>query len=118
MGGFPWKVVPREARSLIIGIGQSHKLVSKKIERYFAYCVLTESSGLYKDLRVLGSGAQEDIYLTQFAENLTSVLHGYSDDFDSFVIHSSFTLRRKNLIPFRLYFTVMLKKIQVRNLSQ
>jgi hypothetical protein len=97
MGGIPWKVVPREARCLIVGIGQAHRVVSKQVERFYAYCILTESSGLYRELRVLGDSPSHESYLAQFADNLTGVLKGFADEFDGYVIHSSFRLRQGEL---------------------
>lgn len=97
MGGIPWKVRPRKERCLIIGIGQSHETKGGRIERYFAYSVLTDSSGLYEDLRILGRSRQEGEYLSQFKQNLTKVLHNYADQFDRFAIHSTFSLRQKEL---------------------
>ena len=58
LGRKPWKVQPRHERCLIFGIGQSHrkKYINGKsqIERYYAYSVLTDSSGIFKELRILG----------------------------------------------------------------
>ena len=55
MGGQPWKVTPETEKCLIIGLGQSHKRMGDTIEKYFAYSVLTDSSGLYKNLKFLGN---------------------------------------------------------------
>jgi hypothetical protein len=47
LGGQPWKVKPSHADCLIVGIGQSHKKgPDGAITRYYAYSVLTDSSGL------------------------------------------------------------------------
>jgi len=101
MGGIPWIVSPRKERCLIIGIGQSHEIKEGRIERYFAYSVLTDSSGLYEDLRVLGRSRRESQYLSQFKQNLTRVLCNYADQFDRFAIHSTFSLRQKELDAIR-----------------
>jgi hypothetical protein len=58
-GGLPWKVRPTSERSLIIGISQSHKFKEvdsvRQIDRYFAFSVLTDSSGLFQKVQVLGA---------------------------------------------------------------
>jgi len=67
-GGYPWKVRPADAeRTLIIGISQSHKLCrvdeQTHVEKYFAFSVMTDSSGLFQRIQVLGESEQETDYL-------------------------------------------------------
>lgn len=97
MGGVPWKVSPQHSNCLIIGIGQSHKRLDNEIHRYFAYTVLTDSSGIYENLQVLGDSNKQDQYLSQFRENLLEVLREYSGRFDRFAVHATFSLRREEL---------------------
>ena len=60
-GGTPWRVVPATERCLIVGVGQAHKkiLPDGGIERYFAYSVLTDSTGAFQEIRLLGAGRDE-----------------------------------------------------------
>lgn len=97
MGGLPWKVSPQHERSLIVGIGQSHHKENGELRRYFAYSVLTDSSGIYEDLEVLGSSVEEGDYLSQFRQNLTQILIDDAEKFDRFVIHSTFAIRKAEL---------------------
>jgi hypothetical protein len=97
MGGHPWKVEPQTEKCLIIGIGQSHKIVDRQIKKYYAYSVLTDSSGLYQDLRVLSRSTKEDTYLEQLSSNLTQVLTDYADRFSKFAIHTTFSIRKTEL---------------------
>ncbi|MBT9132787.1 MAG: hypothetical protein DDT32_01689 [Syntrophomonadaceae bacterium] len=63
MGGQPWKVRPKSENCLIVGLGQAHRVVDDVVQKYFAYSVLTDSSGLYKEIRVLGSSISRIDYL-------------------------------------------------------
>ncbi len=97
MGGQPWKVAPETTKCLIVGLGQSHKRVKDKIEKYFAYSVLTDSSGLYKELRMLGQSDELDSYLAGFRQKLTDVFKQYYDDYNNFVVHTTFTIQGNEL---------------------
>jgi hypothetical protein len=96
-GGQPWKVRPTSERSLIIGISQSHKsrLVDerRKIEKYFAFSVLTDSSGLFREIRVLGESPDHSTYVSALRSNLRQVLQESASSFNRVVVHTSFKLR-------------------------
>lgn len=96
LGGQPWKVKPENNDCLIIGIGQAHKLVKEgektKVEKYYAYSVLTDSSGLYLDLRVIGEGTDQKEYLSALKDNLTTIIQDHKGQFKKFVIHTSFKI--------------------------
>lgn len=100
LGGTPWKVRPRNARCLIVGIGQAHQILDdNRIGRHFAYSVLTDSSGVFKEVRVLGKSrdGDEDYYLGEFDRSLRNILEEYSSDFTTFAVHSTFSVRKKEL---------------------
>jgi len=101
LGGKPWKVKPKYGRCLIIGIGQSHREVVsngiRHIERYYAYSVLTESSGLFRELRVLGQSQNRDDYLTELKQSIERIVLDNRDSFDRFVIHAPYKIRRDEL---------------------
>ena len=96
-GGTPWKVQPRIERCLIVGIGQAHRKIDEHFERYFAYSVLTNSSGEFKEVRVLGDERDESKYLEAFGANLGQIFKDYSSQFSNFVVHSTFAIRRNEL---------------------
>ena len=96
-GGTPWKVRPRKEKALIVGIGQAHRWVGRQIERHFAYSVLTDSSGVFEELRFLGEGKNEDQYIDSYTESLRRIFEEYSSRFSSFVIHTPFSIRRREL---------------------
>lgn len=97
MGGQPWKVRPETERCLIVGLGQAHRVIDGKVEKYFAYSVLTDSSGLYEEMRVLGSSAEESDYMREFRNNFRRILEEYGDKYDRFVIHASFKVQKREL---------------------
>jgi hypothetical protein len=97
MGGAPWKVKPSTDNCLIVGIGQAHKFVGDSIEKYVAYSVLTDSSGIYETIRVLGNSSDHAEYLASLRENLRAVLLNHRDKYKSFVIHATFSLRREDI---------------------
>ena len=96
-GGTPWKVRPRTERCLIVGIGQAHRIRDGHIDRYFAYSVLTDSSGVFEAVKTLGEGQDEKTYLRDFYGGLRDIFDEYSDRFSNFVIHSTFSIRRREL---------------------
>jgi argonaute-like protein implicated in RNA metabolism and viral defense len=100
-GGFPWKVRPTSERSLILGISQSHKVrregEQRRIERHFAFSVLTDSSGLFQKIQVLGDASAESDYLAQLRENLRELLISYASQFSRVVIHTSFKLKHHEI---------------------
>lgn len=93
LGGKPWKVDPRNERCLIIGIGQAHRRNDGNISRYYAYSVLSDSSGLYDSIRVLSVSQDKRQYLNGLTERLKGVISEKADDYDKFVIHTPFKLR-------------------------
>ena len=97
-GGTPWRVAPATERCLIVGVGQAHKIrFDNEIERYFAFSVLTDSTGTFQEIRELSTSTDEATYLQVFGENLANILRDYKDQFNSFVIHSTFTIRKREL---------------------
>jgi hypothetical protein len=109
LGGKPWKVLPRNSRCLIIGIGQSHREAysdgKRHIVRYYAYSVLTESSGLFKELRILGRSEDPVDYLAQLKQNIKRIVRDYRDSFDRFVIHAPYKIRGDELDSIQEVFT-------------
>lgn len=101
-GGFPWKVRPAAAeRTLIVGISQSHKLREvdgqRQVEKYFAFSVLTDSSGLFQKIQVLGESDDQADYLTKLRNNLKDMLSQNAGEFQRVVLHTSFKLKWKEI---------------------
>jgi hypothetical protein len=100
-GGYPWKVRPTAERTVIIGISQSHKstIVNGKFEvdKYFAFSVMTDNSGLFQKIQVLSDEKDPDGYISKPRENLRKVLQESSQQFSRVVIHTSFKLKYKEI---------------------
>lgn len=96
-GGTPWKVRPRTEKCLIVGIGQAHRKVDHHIDRYFAYSVLSDSSGVFEEVRILGEDQEEEGYLKSFSANLKKIFEDYSSRFSNFVVHATFAIRKREL---------------------
>lgn len=97
-GGKPWKVRPTPEETLILGISQSHKVGKErghtKIEKHFAFSVLTDNSGLFQHISVLGESEDESSYLDELKRNLRRELSQNAAKFSQVVIHTSFRLKR------------------------
>lgn len=102
-GGVPWIVKPedKKGRTLIIGIGQAHEVYEENsrfiVKKYFAYSILTDSSGVYKELKVLSETDNEGAHLLNLDGGLKAIVNKYSDGFDNFILHVPFKLRRLEL---------------------
>lgn len=97
MGGVPWRIKPSTERCLIVGIGQAHRIVEGKIEKYVAYSVLTDSSGAYEAIKVLGNSTDHQQYITSLKTNLRQIFLSHQDRYGSFVIHATFSLRKEDI---------------------
>ncbi len=102
LGGIPWLIKPETQKTLIIGIGQSHERQKNeygkyKIIRYFAYSVLTDSSGRFKELKTIGKFDNEKNYLASLSEHLKDTLKKYTGEFNNFIIHCPFKITRFEL---------------------
>lgn len=58
---------------------------------------MTDSSGLYEDLQVLGKDTDERSYLSRFTENLLQIFRGHAQRFSRFAIHTPFRLRHEEM---------------------
>jgi hypothetical protein len=100
-GGHPWKVKPTVEKSLIIGISQSHKLRydtdTPSVDKYFAFSIMTDSSGLFQRIQVLSEDKEQDTYLIKLRDNLRQILSESTEVFSQVVIHTSFKLKRREI---------------------
>lgn len=94
LGGIPWKLQPTHDKCLIIGIGQAHRRKEEGgISRYYAYSVLSDSSGLYDSIKVLSKSEEKDLYLSGLTDNIKKVILDKASKYERFVIHTTFKLR-------------------------
>ena len=100
-GGYPWKVRPTDERSLIIGISQSHKIKKDngllRVEKYFAFSVMTDSSGLFQRIQILGDDQNEGGYLDKLRQSLSDILKESAEQFSRVVVHTSFKLKHNEI---------------------
>jgi hypothetical protein len=97
LGGVPWKLKPSTERCLVVGIGQAHRVVNNAIQRYFAYSVLADSSGIYENIRMLGNTNDPNEYYADLKNNLRNVLLEHKTSYESFVIHLTFSMKKKEI---------------------
>lgn len=97
-GGKPWKIKPAINDCIIIGIGsknkesfsqtEDHKFI-KKIEKYFTYSVLTDSSGIFKEIQILSEDEDEENYYSKLVIKLRSVVNiAISEGNKNIVVHT------------------------------
>lgn len=100
-GGKPWKIKPATSEYLIIGIGQSYtREITKNgstIEKNLTYSVLTDSSGLFKDIKVLGEEIyQKEDYYSQLINSLTTIIE--NSGYKKVSIHCPFRLSKEKIL--------------------
>lgn len=103
-GGKPWKIKPAINDYLIIGIGCKNKEkyieddkkgLIKKIEKYLTYSILTDSSGLFKEIQILSEAEQEEDYYKKLVSKLTSIIELSANEGNkNVVIHTSFRISK------------------------
>lgn len=100
-GGTPWTVKPTKTSTLIIGVSQSHEMVGegrdRRVSRYFAFSVMTDNSGLFQKLQVLGESEHEKEYLASLNQNLKQVLASASGNYSRVVIHTTYKLKHSEM---------------------
>ncbi len=101
LGGKPWKVEPKHSNCLIIGVVKSHREITiedeSSIQKYYAYSVLTDSSGLFKELRILGHSDNSAEYLQQLKQSIQSIINDHKSSYNRFVIHAPYKIRLSEL---------------------
>jgi len=107
VGGKPWKVKAENNDGLIIGIGDKHKKniyidefgnKQQKIEKYLTYSVLTDSSGLFKEIQILSETNNEDDYYIDLRDKLKKIIiQATIDGYKNIVIHIPFRISKTNV---------------------
>jgi hypothetical protein len=103
LGGSPWCLVPCTENCLIIGIGQAHrKDENGNIERYYAYSIQNDSSGLFRNIKLLSDNTDHNTYLNGLSKKLKEIIIAQVDEFDCFVIHTPFRLKKDEINTIRM----------------
>lgn len=100
LGGIPWLVTPSNSNCLILGIGSAHKIDKEtgNVNKYMAYSICLDSSGLYKKLSILSDTQNKDDYLSELKNNLISLLK--EEDFSGYgkvVLHVPFKIKKDEI---------------------
>lgn len=97
-GRITWRVTPSYQDCLIIGIGKSHKRnYAGRIEKFYAYSLLVDSSGEYLQMNTLANNANEDEYLKSLGESLKKVIINKSSQYKHIVLHIPYKVQRTEL---------------------
>lgn len=107
-GGKPWKVKPSTKQGLIIGIGSKHSeriLVDPEtgktkyeIEKYLSYSVVTDSSGLFKEIEILSETNNESDYYDSLISKLCQLIKKATlENYKDIVIHTPFRISKEKV---------------------
>lgn len=106
-GGKPWKIKPAINDCLIIGIGSKNKetytqidnlTYTKKIEKYFTYSVLTDSSGIFKEIQILSEDEQEENYYNKLVIKLDSIIQSSINEGNkNIVVHTPHRISKEKV---------------------
>jgi hypothetical protein len=99
-GGIPWKMKPATSEYLIIGLGQSYNIEQnsegKQIQKNIAYSVLTDSSGIFKDIQILSEGESEtENYHTDLVNNISKIIT--NSGYKKVAIHTPFKVSKSHV---------------------
>jgi hypothetical protein len=98
LGGSPWCLDARTEHCLIIGIGQAHKKdENNNIEKYFSYSIMSDSTGIFRNIKILSDNINHGQYLNGMAARLREIIKSQINNYQHIIIHTSFRLRRDEL---------------------
>ena len=98
LGGSPWILEPQTSNCLIIGLGQAYqKQEDSRNKRFFSYSILTDTTGLFKGIKILADTNNRDDYAIKLSNSLKKIINEYGRDYNSFVIHTSFRMKKKDV---------------------
>ncbi|MEL3942619.1 MAG: Piwi domain-containing protein [Treponemataceae bacterium] len=98
LGGSPWVLIPQTSHCLIIGIGQAYqKNENSKIKKFFSYSILTDTTGLFKGIKILADTNNKEEYAENLSNSLKQIIKDYDDEYHTFVVHTSFRMNDKDI---------------------
>lgn len=95
-GGIPWKVSNKkfENKSLIIGVGTCHK----NNEKFYAYAVCSDSSGVFNFTMSLSFSLDKDEYFNQIQNSLITLRNKYiNKGYSNVVFHLTTKMTLKDI---------------------
>lgn len=99
-GGIPWLVKPSVTDCLILGVGTSHTFdeETNTVSKYYAYSVCLDSTGVFKELVVLGSGTDRDAFHLELRQSIKSLFNGGNfSEYKRCALHVPSKLRRDEI---------------------
>jgi len=95
-GGYPWCVKTRRRDTLIVGLSQTVEFGETGAERFIAYSVATDASGIFRSVRTLADDQNEENYAKGLGANLRRHLRELLEKGSALpsriVLHCSFRL--------------------------
>ena len=104
LGGIPWEVKPSTNNCLIFGIGKAHDLLwqngRSSVNKYFAYSVCFDSTGVYRSMGVLCDTANRTQYYADLERNIIAQIEerlNSGQTITDCVIHTPFRMRNDEM---------------------
>lgn len=95
-GGYPWRVKTQRRDTLIVGLSQTIEFGPNGAERFIAYSVATDASGVFRSVRTLANDQNEVNYAKGLGDNLKrhlrELINGGTELPKRVVLHCSFRL--------------------------
>lgn len=101
VGGVPWIIKPISNTTLIVGLAQSIRYKDDKgdrvQDRYYAYSILLESTGLYHSIDIVSTNNAKGEYLNQLKNKIISILENYANTYSRIAIHAPFKISNEEI---------------------
>ena len=101
VGGVPWLIKPKNETTLIIGLAQSIRYKDengkKMQDRYYAYSILLDSTGLYNSIDIVSSNSSKAEYLRNLSEKLQGILAENENKYNRIAIHAPFKISKDEI---------------------
>lgn len=105
VGGIPWKIKAIDETTLLVGLAQSirfKKIDERKVpDRYYAYSILLESTGLYHSIDIISSNNSKESYLKNLRQKIVKILNQHSKAYSRIAIHAPFKISRDEVSKIR-----------------
>ncbi len=96
VGGVPWLIKPVSDKTLIVGLAQSirfKEINGRKVrDRYYAYSILLDSTGLYHSIDIVSTNNAKKEYLDQLKTKVSSILKQKDKNYSRIAIHAPFSI--------------------------